>query len=444
MRGPWRHPARLLPVAFLAAIAVSTLLLLLPAARADPDGTTPLVVALFTAVSAVCVTGLTVVDTTFWSDAGHAIIVVSAHVGGYGIMTAATLLGLLVARRLGVRTRLLATAEGRTLNMANIRGVLLRVALIQLGFEVAVAVPITLRWWWSYGQSLPEALRNGVFHSVTAFNNAGFSRFDDSLASFGGDWWICVPLAAGVVAGSLGFPALIELGRQFLSRHRWSVHLLLTVVGSAALLVVGVVTYLAIEWTNPQTFGPMAVTDKVLAAIFNGAMPRSGGFSTVDFADMRQESITVTLALMFIGGGSASTAGGIKVTTFLLLGFVIWAEIRGEPDVVVARRRIAGAPQRQALSVTVLSVGVVTAAVLLVVALTDGFAFEHVMFDVISAFGTVGLSTGVTMQAPVPAQLVLAAMMFIGRLGPVVVATAIALNTRQRLYRYPEERPLVG
>src|SRR5690606_14184696 len=161
VRGPLQHPARLLPVAFLAAIGVSTLLLLLPAARADPDGTTPLVVALFTAVSAVCVTGLTVVDTSFWSDVGHAVIVVSAHVGGYGIMTAATLLGLLVARRLGVRTRLLATAEGRTLNMANIRGVLLRVALIQLGFEVAVAVPITLRWWWSYGQSLPEALRNG-------------------------------------------------------------------------------------------------------------------------------------------------------------------------------------------------------------------------------------------------------------------------------------------
>ncbi|HEY8453748.1 MAG: potassium transporter TrkG [Micromonosporaceae bacterium] len=444
MRGPLQHPARLLPIAFLAAIAVTTLLLLLPGARADPDGTTPLVVALFTAVSAVCVTGLTVVDTTFWSDLGHAVILVSAHVGGYGIMTAATLLGLLVARRLGVRTRLLATAEGRTLNMANIRGVLLRVALIQLGFEVAVAVPITLRWWSSYGQSLPEALWNGVFHSVTAFNNAGFSRFDDSLASYGADWWICVPLAAGVVAGSLGFPALIELGRQFGSRHRWSVHLLLTLVGSAVLLAVGVVAYLAIEWTNPRTFGPMPVPEKVLAALFNSAMPRSGGFSTVDFADMRQESITVTLALMFIGGGSASTAGGIKVTTFLLLGFVIWAEIRGEPDVVVGRRRIAGAAQRQALSVTLLSVAVVTAAVLLVVALTDGFPFEHVMFDVISAFGTVGLSTGVTMHAPVPAQLVLAAMMFIGRLGPVVVATAIALNTRQRLYRYPEERPLVG
>src|SRR5690606_27309352 len=210
------------------------------------------------------------------------------------------------------------------------------------------------------------------------------------------------------------------LGRHFVSRHRWSVHLLLTVVGSAALLVVGIVTYLAIEWTNPQTFGPMPVTEKVLAAIFNGAMPRSGGFSTVDFADMRQESITVTLALMFIGGGSASTAGGIKVTTFLLLGFVIWAEIRGEPAVVVARRRVAGAPHRRAVSVALLSGGVVTAAVLLVVPLTAGVAFEHVLFDVTSGFGAVGLSTGGAMEARVPAHLVLAAMMFIGRLGPVV------------------------
>lgn len=438
------HPARLLPLAFLAAIAVSTLLLLLPGARADPEATTTVTTAFFTATSAICVTGLTVVDTTHWSELGHAVIIVAVHLGGFGIMTAATLLALLVARRLGVRTRLLATSEGRSLDMANIRGVLLRVALIQIGFEILVAVPITLRWWLSYDQGPREALWNGVFHAVSAFNNGGFSRFSDSMESFVGDWWINLPLALGVLAGSLGFPVLIELGRQLRERHKWSVHLVLTVLGSAALLVVAIVALLLIEWSNPQTFGPLSVPDKLLAAVFNGAMPRSGGFHTVEFAAMHPESLAVNHVLMFIGGGSASTAGGIKVATFLLLALVIWSEIRGEPDVVMARRRIGGAAHREALSVTLLSLALVSAGVLLVESLSDGFRFEHVMFDAISAFATVGLSTGVTAQAPEPAQWVLAVLMFVGRVGPVVVATGLALNTRQRLYRYPHERPIVG
>jgi Trk-type K+ transport system membrane component len=159
---------------------------------------------------------------------------------------------------------------------------------------------------------------------------------------------------------------------------------------------------------------------------------------------MHTESIAVTNLLMFIGGGSGSTAGGIKVATFLLLGSVIWAEIRGEPDVTIGRRRIAGAAQRQALSVTLLGLALVATGVLLVEMLSAGFRFEQIMFDVISAFATVGLSTGVTMGAPEPAQLVLALLIFVGRVGPVVLATGLALNTRQRLYRYPEERPIVG
>lgn len=439
-----QRPARLLPIAFLIAIVASTSLLLLPAARADPAGSTTLVTALFTATSAICVTGLIVVDTAHWSDFGHLVIIGSVKVGGYGIMTAATLLALLVARRLGMSTRTLATAEGRSLDMANVRGVLTRVALIQLAFEAAVAVPITVRWWLGYGQTFQEALWNGVFHGISAFNNGGFSRFSDSMERYVGDWWISGPVGLGVVAGSLGFPVLIELGRQLGRPRRWSVHTRLTVFGSAWLLVAGVVALLGFEWRNPATLGPLRVADKILAALFNGAMPRSGGFNSVDFAAMGTESITVTNILMFIGGGSASTAGGIKVATFLLLAYVIWSEVRGEPDVVVGRRRIAGSAQREALSVALLGVALVTVGTLLVDLLSDGFRFEHIMFDVISAFATVGLSVGVSTGSPEPAQLVLAGLMFVGRVGPVVLATGLALNTRQRLYRYPEERPLVG
>ncbi len=444
VRRALQHPARVLPLAFLAAIAISTGLLLLPAARADPAGSTTLVTALFTATSAICVTGLTVVDTGHWSDFGQAVIIGSVHLGGFGIMSAATLLALLVARRLGVRTRLLATAEGRSLDLANVRGVLLRVALIQLAFEAAIAIPLAVRWRVSYGQEPREALWNGVFHGISAFNNGGFSLFPDSVESFVGDWWISTPLAFGVIAGSLGFPVLIELFRHGRQPGRWSVHARLTVWGSVALLAAAFVALLALEWRNPATLGQLGVPDKILAAFFNGAMPRSGGFHSVEFAAMRPETITVTNVLMFIGGGSASTAGGIKVATFLLLGFVIWAEIRGEPDVTVGRRRIAAPAQREALSVALLGVALVTIGTLLVEMRTAGFRFEHIMFDVISAFGTVGLSVGVTAESPAPVQLVIAALMYVGRLGPAVVATGLALNTRQRHYRYPQERPIVG
>jgi potassium uptake TrkH family protein len=433
-----------LPAAFLVAITASTALLLLPAARADPQGGTTFVTALFTATSAVCVTGLIVTEPGHWSDFGQVVIIGSVKVGGYGIMTAATLLALVVARRLGLRTRMLAISESRSLDLANIRAVLVRVALIQLVFEVVVAVALALRWWLGYGRTFQEALWEGVFHGISAFNNGGFSLYADSLMGYVGDWWISVPVAVGVIAGSLGFPVLIELGRQLTHPRRWSVHTRLTVFGSAALLVAAFGALLVFEWRNPATFGPLGLDDKLLAAFFNGAMPRSGGFSSVDFAAMHTESIAVTNTLMFIGGGSGSTAGGIKVATFLLLAYVIWSEIRGEPDVTVGRRRIAGAAQRQALSVALLGLALVATGVLLVELLSDGFRFEHIMFDAISAFATVGLSTGVTLAAPEPAQLALATLMFAGRVGPVVLATGLALNTRQRQYRFPEERPIVG
>ncbi len=439
------HPARLLPVAFLVAIAASTILLALPAARAPQAPPTSLVTALFTATSAICVTGLTVVEPGHWSHFGQAVIIGSVHVGGYGITTAATLLALLVARRLGVRTRMLATTEGRSLDLADVKRVLLRVALIQVGFEALVAAPLILRWWWGYGQTFPQALWHGVYYGVAAFNNAGFSLYPDSLQRYPGDPWITMPITVGVVAGSLGFPVLMEVGRRLHGGlRRWSVHAQLTLVGSALLLLVGTVALLWFEWTNSRTLGPLSVPEKLLAAVVNGAMPRSGGFSSVDFAAMTTESLAVTNALMFIGGGSASTAGGIKVATFFLLAYVIWSEIRGEPDVVVGRRRIASSAQREALSVALLSVAFVAVGILLVEALTEGFAFEHIMFDVISAFGTVGLSTGVTAAAPEPAKLVLTGLMFVGRVGPTVFATALALNTRHRHYRYPQERPVVG
>jgi trk system potassium uptake protein len=439
-----RHPARLVPLAFLVAIALGTLVLMLPAARTGPGGASPLV-ALFTATSAICVTGLTVVDTpSYWSGFGQALITVLSEIGGFGIMTAATLLTLVVTDRLGLRTRLLAQAEGRSLGLANVRQVLVRVGVTMLACEAVLAVVLTARWWLAYDYPFGRALWHGTFHSVAAFNNTGFALYPDSLMRFVGDWWICLTITAGVLVGSMGFPVLFELARRARRPSTWSTHTRLTVVGSAALLGLGFVVMLLFEWGNVGTFGPLGVDQKILAAIMQSAMPRSGGMSSVDFAAMTPETNAIVVALMFIGGGSASTAGGIKLTTFLLLAYVIWAEIKGERDVVIGRRRIADSVQRQALAVALLSIMIVSVGTLAVLASTPDLAFDRALFETTSAFATVGLSTGITADLTPTGKLVLVVMMFVGRVGPVVMASALALTARRRLYRYPEERPIVG
>ena len=444
MRRALRHPAQLVPLAFIAAIVVGTGLMMLPAARVG-DGHAPFVTALFTATSAICVTGLTVVDTaTYWSGFGHVLITVLTELGGFGIITAATLLTLAVSNRLGIRTRLLAQAEGRSLGLANVRQVLLRVGETMLAGQAIIALFLAGRFYFGYDMGLGRSLWYGVFHAVSSFNNAGFSLFSDSLMGFVGDWWICLPITVGVIVGSVGFPVLFELIRERRSPSTWSTHTRLTVFGTGLLLAIGLLVLLTFEWTNPDTLGPLSISDKVLAAFTNGTMPRSGGFSSVDFGSMNLETNMVVIVLMFIGGGSASTAGGIKLTTFLLLAYVIWAEVRGTEDVVIGRRRIAETVQRQAITVALLGVAVVTIGTLALVATADQIPLEQTLFEATSAFATVGLSTGITSSLPTSAHLILVVLMFVGRVGTIATATALALQSRPRFYRYPEERPIVG
>jgi potassium uptake TrkH family protein len=431
-------------MAFLGAIAFGTALMMVPAARADA-GHAPFVTALFTAASAVCVTGLSVVDTpTYWSGFGQVLLTVLSQIGGFGIMTLATLLSLLVSRRLGLRSRLMAQTESAGLLGGNLGGVLIRVAAVMLGSETAISVVLTLRFWLGYDYPFGRAVWEAVFHAVQAFNNAGFALYPDSLVRFVGDWWICVPLALGVLGGSIGFPVLFELFREWRRPAFWSTHTRLTVWGTLLLSVVGFLVFLSFEWSNPNTLGPLGVSTKVLAAFTQDVMTRSGGFNSINLGGMNTETIAVTNGMMFIGGGSASTAGGIKVTTFLLLAYVIWAEIRGEPDVVISNRRIAEEAQRQAITVALLGVALVASGTLALIALTHDVPFDRALFEVTSAFATVGLSTGITPTLPPSAQVVLVILMYVGRVGTIAVGTAIALNTRRRLYRHPEERPLVG
>jgi potassium uptake TrkH family protein len=430
-------------VAFGTAVLVGTLLLMLPVSRVGPVGA-PLVTALFTATSAVCVTGLITVDTpTYWSGFGQAVIVLLIQVGGFGIMTLASLVGLLLSRRMGLRTRLAAAAETKSLGIGDVRAVLVGVAKVSLLFETVTAALLTARFLIGYDEPLPRALYHGVFHAVSAFNNAGFALYSDNLMGFVTDPWICVPIALAVIFGGLGFPVLFELRRQLGRPRQWSLHTRLTVGTTAALLGLGTLFVTVSEWNNPGTLGPLEPPGRMLAGFFQAVMPRTAGFNSLDYGEMRDGTLLGTDVLMFIGGGSAGTAGGIKVTTFIILFFVIYAEVRGERHVNAGDRRIGERVQRQALTVALLSLGLVMTATLLLLGLTD-LPLRDVLFESVSAFATVGLSTGITADLPSAGQLVLVVLMFVGRLGPITLVSALALRDKQLRYRLPEGRPLIG
>ncbi|MEV6602135.1 potassium transporter TrkG [Actinoplanes sp. NPDC051346] len=438
-----RHPARLVVVGFAAAVILGTGLLLLPMAT-ESGRSADLVTALFTATSAVCVTGLVIEDTgSFWSGFGEVVILGLIQIGGFGIMTLASLLGLLMARRLRLRLQLGTQTETKSMGVGDVRRVVLGVLRISVLVEAVVALILAWRFADGYGEPWARAAYLGLFHAVSAFNNAGFGLYPDSLMRFVGDPLICLPIMAAIVVGGLGFPVLFELRRALRTPRKWSLHTKITVAMSVILLGGGWLLITAAEWTNGGTLGRLSFGEKLLAGATAAVMPRTAGFNSVDLAQMRDVTLLINDVLMFIGGGSGGTAGGIKVTTFALLGFVILAEIRGEPSVHALGRRLPSGIQRQALTIALLSVGLVTTATLALLALTP-FTLNQVLFEVTSAFATVGMTTGITAHVGTAGHVILIALMFIGRLGPITAAAALALRQRTRRYELPEERTIVG
>lgn len=439
----FQHPAQVVVTGFLVTILTGTLLLSLPVATADTASASP-VDALFTATSAVCVTGLVPVDVAeHWSTFGELVILGLVQVGGLGLMTLATLFAILLSRRMGLRARLAAQVETKTLRMTDVRTAVRRVVVFSLASEAVVAAVLTGRLLAGYGESPGRASYLGVFHSVMAFNNAGFTLWPDSLVRFAGDPWIILTVCTAVIVGGLGFPVVFELARKWRRPRGWSVLTRITLAATVVLLAGGMLVLSAAEWDNPGTLGALPESDRMPVGFMMAVMPRSGGLSAVDVSQMRPESWLATDVLMFIGGGSAGTAGGIKVTTFGLLGFVLWAEMRGETHVNVGNRRLPAGVQRQALSIVLLGISMVTAGTFTLLVLTS-HTLDRVLFEVVSAFGTVGLSTGITAELPTGGKLLLVALMFIGRIGPLTFATALALRERTRRYELPMERPIVG
>jgi trk system potassium uptake protein TrkH len=438
-----RHPARAVVAGFVATILVGAGLLSLPFCTEGPGGA-PVLTALFTSTSAVCVTGLTVVDTaTYWSPAGQAVILGLIQVGGIGIMTGAALLFLVLARRIGLRGRMAAQAETRSLGLGDVRRLVLAVVVLSLAFEVVAGVALTARLWLGLDRPLGDALWQGGFHAVSAFNNAGFSLYSDSLIGLATDGWFLVTVALAVIAGGLGFPVWLEIRRRPARPRRWTVHTKLTLAVTLALLVLGTLAITALEWDNPETLGQHDAPGRLLGGFFAAVMPRTAGFNAIDYGQAGPDTLFVTDGLMLIGGGSGSTAGGLKVTTLALLLLIVWAEVRGDREVVAFRRRLPEAAQRQALTIAVLATIAVAAASLALMA-TNDLGLSPALFESVSAFATVGLSTGVTPALDDFGQALLVPLMLLGRVGPLTLAVALALRERELLFSHPEERPLVG
>jgi len=434
---------RLLPLTFLTLILIGTVLLLLPFARSG-EGSAGFMPAFFTSASAVTVTGLATVDTgTYWSPAGQGIMLALVEIGGLGIIALATVLGLFIGGRLGLRTRLVAQADMHVVSLGEVRPLFRRVAVTMLFFQSLTALVLTIRYRAHYFDDLPTALWHGVFDAVMAFNNAGFSLNHDSLTGYAGDGLIIIPICFAVFVGAIGFPVLAELFQEWRTPDRWTIHTRLTVWGSIGLLLVGAIAFLALEWSNPDTLGGLPLGHKIVSGIEGGIMPRSGGLNSFDWGSVRPETLNIGVVMMFIGGGSASTAGGIKITTFLLLAYVILAELRGDPDVTIGSRSISSAVIRSALTIALLAVMLVSATTLLIMLMTD-VEFDAALFESTSAFATVGLSTGITPGLPADAQIVLIVLMFLGRVGTITAASAFVLRQRVPRYRLPEEQPIIG
>jgi Trk-type K+ transport system membrane component len=397
--------------------------------------------ALFTATSAVCITGLTTVDTaTYWSGWGQVVILVGIKIGGLGVMTLASLLGMAVSRRIGLTQRLLTASETKIARLGEVGALLQVIVVTSTAIELTIAAFLFPRFL-ALHEPVGEAAWHAVFYGVSAFNNAGFVPTVGGMAEHPSDWWIGAPILIGVALGSLGFPVILDLWRRRTSAAHWTLHTKLTLATSAVLTAAGALVVGAFEWTNPESFGRLDGSGKVLASLMAGVMPRSGGFTTVPIGSMHESTWLVTDALMFVGGGSASTAGGIKVTTLAVMVLAIIAEARGDRDVEAFGRRIPRETLRLAVAVAFVGATIVLASSLALMAVT-GETLDRVLFEAISAFATVGLSTG--MALPEPAKYLLSVLMFVGRTGTMTVAAALALRDRRRVIRYPEERPILG
>jgi trk system potassium uptake protein TrkH len=428
---------------FASVILVGALLLSLPIST--QLGHIDFVNAFFTATSAVCVTGLVVVDTgTHFTVFGQLVILALIQIGGLGFMTSATFLFLLVGKRITLRERLVIQ---ESLGQYSIQGLVKLIRYILMTtfiIEGIGALLISLRL--KSLMPLDKAVYYGVFHAVSAFCNAGFDIFGGflSLTSFTGDVLMNIVFSSLFVFGGLGFTVINEI-YQKRSLKRLSLHSRLVIMITFLLIVIGFIVIFILEKDNPGTLANLSTKDKIIASYFQAVTPRTAGFNTINIRDMRPATLFFIIILMFIGASPGSTGGGIKTITFGALAIAIVSIIRGREEVNIMGKRIPQDVINRALVVTGVSVVFVSVTAFVLVATnTHGYDFIDLLFEAVSAFGTVGLSTGVTRDLSSLSQIFIIITMFAGRVGPLSLALALSGRTKKSGIRYPEEKIIIG
>jgi trk system potassium uptake protein TrkH len=442
----WRlTPYQILSLGFAGLILCGAFLLTFPASTNSGKGT-PFIDALFTATSAVCVTGLVTVDTgTHYSVLGQMIIILLIQIGGLGIMTLATLFALLIGKRINLRERLLMQESLNQLTVSGIVRLTRYIIFSTLVIEFIGGTILAVRWFDDLGW---KGVYYGYWHSVSSFCNAGFDLFGpisgkfSSLTSYVDDFTVNFTVTTLIILGGIGFGVLYDIWttRRF---SRLALHSKLVLVTSGILIVAGMGLIMAFEWTNPDTLEPLTMKGKLLASYFQSVTPRTAGYNTIDIGKMHEETIFLTIILMFIGASPASTGGGIKTSTAAVLFLAAWSMIRGRSDAECFERRIPKEFVYKAFSVAFIAFILVT-VVTMALAITEKAPFLKVLFEVTSAFGTVGLTTGITPDLTTAGKLWLIFTMFAGRVGPVTVALALAMRMQKAQIQYPEGKTLIG
>ena len=449
------RPPQIVVLSFLTAILIGAVLLRLPIAHAA-GVRLGWIDALFTATSAVCVTGLIVVDTGGdLSRFGQAVVLLLIKTGGLGILSVGALIAFTTGRRLGVVARLgLQVQTGRP----QIGGVVRFVRSLLL-FTTGAELLGALALWPAMAREAGGAQGAwlAVFHAVSAWNNAGFSLFSDSLVRFARDPWVATIVPLLFVTGGLGLVVIADVASaarsRYLRRGRrgaggarvpWTLHTRVALIATAVLALAGAGGLAVLEWSNPSTLGALPPAARPLAAAFQGLTPRTAGFHVLEVADLTPAGQVLTMALMFVGGNPSSTAGGVKTTTIAVLLLAAWAAIRGRGDAIAFGRGLAPSLVARAAAIVTLAGAVLTAAIL-TLAVSDGaLPLPALAFEAFSAFGTVGLSFGVTPELSQVGRLVVVSLMLLGRVGLLTVGLALAAATPERPLRYPSEDVMVG
>ena len=434
---------------FAILIGVGTLLLLLPIASAQ-DGNAPLLVALFTATSATCVTGLVVVESaTYWTGFGQGVIAALMYLGGLGILTAGTVLLIAIGRRINLPERLVLRESLGVTTLGGVIGLVRQVFILATAIQVVGFLILFFRFLATYNAG--RAAWQALFHSISAFNNAGFFIFPDSasLSAFQTDYLVLLIMGVLIVLGALSFVVIADLARHR-RFSRWTLDTRLVVLGTAFLWLVGGIVTFFFEFRNGETLGELSLGGQVANSLFQSVGSRTAGFSTVDFGATQPHTNLQYVLQMFVGGAAASTAGGIKINTAMVLAVAVVASLRGRSRAEAFKRELPYALVARAMAVVALAMAILF-TVVMSLTLTEqakigegAFTFLDLVFEAVSAFATTGLSTGITGELTHPGQYILAAAMYVGRLGPLTIALGLALRERRAIYRFAQETVRIG